>query len=180
MNPDRFREIVEFIKQMGFDPSTFAFVEAFRAMATLSRSKWEAKFGIFKSFGCTDEEILLAFQKRPLCLTISDEKIREAMNFFMKELGWDPSFFSARPNLLLYSLEKRIKPRHKVLQVLKSKGLLEKEVHPVVYFVMSKKKFLQDYVFNYRQEVPGILEIYQSEGGLTLPHIEEAKRSEVG
>ncbi|XP_058079159.1 transcription termination factor MTERF5, chloroplastic-like isoform X2 [Magnolia sinica] len=160
---DRFNEIVKMVQEMGFNPSTYMFVEAVRVIAALSRPMWYTKFEVYRSLGCSNEEILLAFRKRPGCIAISEEKIRSCMNFFVKELGWNPSSILVYyPNLLSLSLEKRIVPRHRFWQFLVSKGLIKKDGKFVkIFMVASEKRFLENYVMKHQAKVPEILKIYE-------------------
>ncbi|XXG52564.1 hypothetical protein AAC387_Pa03g0863 [Persea americana] len=168
LNSYRFGENVRLVNEMGFNPSSHGFMEAVRAMGTLSRATWKAKFEVYRSMGWSDEEILYAFRKHPCLMTISEEKIRKGMSFFCEELDWGVSVVSRCPVVLSLSLEKRIVPRHKVWQVLKSRGLVKDSI-PLKPFLVSEKQFLKEYVLRRSEMVPQLLKVYHGEIGCTPP-----------
>lgn len=91
------------------------------------------------------------------------------MSFFCEELDWGVSVVSRYPVVLLLSLEKRMVPRHKVWQVLKSRGLVKKDSIPLRFFLMSEKQFLEEYVLRRSEMVPQLLKVYHGEIGRTPP-----------
>ncbi|XP_068635818.1 transcription termination factor MTERF5, chloroplastic-like [Aristolochia californica] len=162
LNSDRFCDNLEMIVGMGFNSSTHQFMKAVRAMATISKSSWKAKSELYKSLGWSDSDISFVFRKNPSSFLISEEKVRKAMDFFTKELSWDPSRCSQYPALLLLSLEKRILPRYMILQALESKGLVKKRGRYVHSFLISEKIFFDTYIAKYGKEFPELLKIYQA------------------
>ncbi|XP_058079880.1 uncharacterized protein LOC131228068 isoform X2 [Magnolia sinica] len=178
LNPDRFKEKVKRVTEMGFNPSTYMFMEAVRVMVSLSRSMWDMKFEVYRSLGWSDEEILIAFRKHPGCITKSEEKIRRGMDFFVKELGWSTSYISTRSVLLSLSLEKRVMPRYRFLQVLVSKGLISKDKKLAGSFIMSEMQFLEKYVMKYQAKVPEILKVYEVMIGSKVLDIKDGEECE--
>ncbi|KAK1295566.1 hypothetical protein QJS10_CPA16g01109 [Acorus calamus] len=73
----RFREVVAVVHGMGIHPSQYIFIEAVRAMVCLSKSNWDGKFEVYKSFGWSEDEILSLFRGFPLCMMFSEKKIKE-------------------------------------------------------------------------------------------------------
>lgn len=63
MRPVRFKEAVEKVKNLGFDPSKLNFVQAVSGLRGLSTSTWEIKSDVYKKYGWSEEETLQAFQK---------------------------------------------------------------------------------------------------------------------
>ncbi|KAL5987738.1 hypothetical protein ACLOJK_035490 [Asimina triloba] len=127
VKPDRFNEVVEMVKQMGFRPLLASFMEAVHTIVCLTHFSWDLKFKVYRSVGWSDEEILSAFRKQPVCMSLSEKNIRRSMDYFTKEIGWDLSYIAMHPILLCFSLEKRIIPRYRFLQVLGSKGCIKKD-----------------------------------------------------
>lgn len=103
--PDRFTETVKLLKEMVLKPTLTKFVLAVNAMSGLTMATWERKLAVYRSLGWSEKETLIAFTKQPHCMLLSDKKIREAMEFFVKKLNWEPAFVAARP-MLLYLLFK--------------------------------------------------------------------------
>ncbi|KAK1278865.1 hypothetical protein QJS04_geneDACA003489 [Acorus gramineus] len=160
-SPDRFTEALMKVKAMDFKPSSSFFYLALHAILGMSKSKWEEKFELYRSFGWSDDNILSAFKKQPFFMNLSKDKIRRMMDFFLKEPGLGLSIVSSYPNLMLLSLEKTIIPRHSVIHVLKSFGLVKKDVNLYSVCKLEEKKFLEKYIIKYQEKVPQVLQVYQ-------------------
>ncbi|OVA06459.1 Mitochodrial transcription termination factor-related [Macleaya cordata] len=160
-NADRFKVIIEEIKGMGFDPSKTAFVQAIQALTSMSKSTWEAKSRVYSRWGLSEDEIRTAFRKQPLCMMASEKKIMAGMDFFVNQMSYSPSYMAEHPLVLMYSLEKRIIPRCRVIRVLVSKGLVKKNLSITTVLKVAEKAFLKKYVIQYEQEVPELLKVYQ-------------------
>ncbi|XP_038720035.1 uncharacterized protein LOC120012672 [Tripterygium wilfordii] len=141
--PDKFREVVEEVKRMGLKPLSFAFVLAVRALSSLSKMTWKKKINVFKRWGWSDEDILMAFRRFPPFMICSEDKITGMMDYFVNVLG----------------LKKRIVPRSSVAQVLLSKGLV-KACSLSRFFACPEKKFLEKFVYRYQEEAPQLLKLY--------------------
>jgi hypothetical protein len=63
----------------------------------------------------------------PRILVASEERLCRNAEFLLNEVGLPPQYIARRSVLLMYSLERRIVPRHLVLMVLKGKGLVEQD-----------------------------------------------------
>ncbi|KAF5460031.1 hypothetical protein F2P56_019932 [Juglans regia] len=131
------------------------------SMSQNSKTLWEQKVEAFRSFGLSDDEICSAFKRQPLCMAISEKKIKKMMGFFVNKLKMKPSMISKSPILLLHSLEKRIIPRCSVLQVLMLKGLIKDNISILYMVTMAEKEFLVKFVSKYQNEVPDIVRAHQ-------------------
>ncbi|GFZ21827.1 hypothetical protein Acr_29g0009890 [Actinidia rufa] len=66
---DSFGKIVKEVEKMGFNPSKVKFVLAVQALIQMTKSTWEKKVDVYKKWGWTEEEILVAFKKKnPWCM----------------------------------------------------------------------------------------------------------------
>ncbi|XP_077247616.1 transcription termination factor MTERF15, mitochondrial-like [Tasmannia lanceolata] len=160
LKSNRFSEVVMAVKEMGFHPSGSLFVAAIIAMSVMSKSTWERKLEVYRSFGWTNDAILSAFKKQPGHMITSEKKVKRVMDFFVNKMDRKPSFLSKHPNFLLLSLEKRIRPRCLVLQVLMSKNILKKDLKLSSALVMAEKEFMEKYVTKNKERVPEILSVY--------------------
>jgi hypothetical protein len=80
---------------------------------------WENKLKHLTSFGLLEDEIKELVRRHPLILNASMDKVQKNMDFFMHTAGLPAKFLLSHPLLVsCYSLECRIKPRHKVLSAL--------------------------------------------------------------
>ncbi|KAH7844979.1 hypothetical protein Vadar_033846 [Vaccinium darrowii] len=158
--PHRFRKDVEFLMEMGFDPSLSLFEYAVHAKGCLTESGWEDRLKFFRSLGFSNEETIYMFKKQPLILSTSKEKIRAAVEFYISTFHWSPTQLSKKPSVLRYSLGKRIIPRCSVLQILASRSMINKSVMVSSLVAMAERDFLEKYITNYKDEVPELLDAY--------------------
>ncbi|KAI3760797.1 hypothetical protein L1987_51196 [Smallanthus sonchifolius] len=145
-------KLVEVEQEFGIKPSSRMFSYGLSALCSLTGKNLRRKFEVFKGFGWCDSDIFTIVNSQPLCLTHSEERLRKGLSFFMNELGYAPSWLAARGCLLMYSLEKRIKPRYRVYVVLKEKGLMTRELHSLM--CLSDADFVKNVVERYREEMP--------------------------
>ncbi|XP_027338309.1 uncharacterized protein LOC113852271 [Abrus precatorius] len=162
------RKDVDEVKEMGFDPSELNFAIALQVKRGVSKSRWDAKVEAFKGWGWTEEMVLNAFRKRPLCMLASKDKINEVMKFWVNELGWNPLVLVERSEIFGYSLEKRIIPRGLVFQYLLANGLIKRNASLSTLFAMSEKMFLEKYVKCFREEKCQLLKLYQEKRMVTV------------
>ncbi|XP_020249598.1 uncharacterized protein LOC109827043 [Asparagus officinalis] len=159
---EKFATTIESVRKFGFDPSRSLFIQGVSVLSQMSPSAWERKLGIYRSLGWSEEETISAFTKQPCCMTLSEEKIRKTIHFFVKRLHLEPNYLAARPVLLHLSLEKRVIPRCSALSVLSSKRLIKG--FPCVHYgalLISEDKFYDKYVRSYVDQAPEVLEAYK-------------------
>ncbi|KAI3430126.1 uncharacterized protein J3R85_008271 [Psidium guajava] len=161
----RFDESLNRVKAMGFDPCKISFVMALHVIMSMSELTWRRKVGVYGKWGWSEEVVLVAFRKHPLCMALSESKITAAMDFFVNVVGLDSLVISQRPVVIRFSLGKRIVPRGSVFQVLLSKGLI-KPCGLTTLLTVSEKKFLEKFVTTYLGESPQLLALYNEKMGL--------------
>ncbi|XWS08224.1 hypothetical protein CRYUN_Cryun41cG0061300 [Craigia yunnanensis] len=86
------------------------------------------------------------------------------MDFFVNTMKLDAKTIIGYAKLLLFSVDKRISPRYKVLKVLESMKLIEEDKKIVWVINLSEKKFFEEYITKHRDKVPGLLDMYQRAG----------------
>ena len=159
--PEQFKMTVDAVRKMGLDPSSAMFVRGVGGMAGMDPLKWESKVAFSsEELGWSEQELMSAFLREPSIMQVSEKKLRRAMDFFVKKMGWGPSFLSKKPELLKYSFEQRIIPRCSVFSVLVSKGLVM-ENPSASFLTINEEKFLNFYVKKYQYQVPEVLEAYR-------------------
>lgn len=161
LSSDRLNEIIGKVKKLGFDPTNLLFVLAIRSMAVMSKEYWEKKLEAYMSFGLTKDEVYSAFKRQPMCMIVSEQKIRKLMDFYVNKLSLEPLIISKNPNILLLSLEKRILPRCSVLQLLMSKELIKRDLSLPHMFKMTEKQFVEKVVKKFEDKLPEIVKAYQ-------------------
>ncbi|KAI3507212.1 hypothetical protein L1887_22078 [Cichorium endivia] len=145
---------------LGIPRDSPRFFDGIEMVGSLSKSTLEMKFAIFRSFGWSDSEIITLVRALPFCMRRSEAKIKISLNFFMNELGYSALYLSTHPKLLVYSLEKRVIPRNKVLEILKKKKILKNNFSLCSIVALSEVKFVKDFVVPYREFVPNLYEAY--------------------
>ncbi|KAI4301364.1 hypothetical protein L6164_034651 [Bauhinia variegata] len=159
---EEFIKIVEEIKEMGFNPNKSTFVLAIHVLSGESnKSIWNRCFEVYQRWGWSDEVILSAFKKHPQCMILSENKIMKAMDFLVNKMGWPSEMIPRCPVVLFFSLEKRIKPRCSVVQVLLRKGLIKRTLSLSTVLLPDENRFLEKFVSKYDKEVPQLLSVYQ-------------------
>ncbi|KAJ4964295.1 hypothetical protein NE237_024234 [Protea cynaroides] len=134
--------------------------------SSLNKSTWKHKLEVYGSWGLSEDETILAFRKYPWCMLLSEKKIRGQMDFFVNKMGWELAVIVRSPQILGFSLEKRVIPRCSVLRVLQLKGLVEKDHSIATVLTKSDELFLEKFVTKYEKEVPQLLDVYKGKIGL--------------
>ncbi|PNY04395.1 hypothetical protein L195_g000816 [Trifolium pratense] len=135
------KNAVEEIKELGFDPSKAYFSVALLAKRAITKSQWDAKVDVLKSWGFSEDEIFNAFKRHPNFMLRSPDKLNAVMSFWVDGLGWDPSVLLAKPVLFGFSIEKRLSPRASIVKYLLSKGLLKEGACLCTPFNLSDEDF---------------------------------------
>ena len=162
---EQFKEAVQEVKEMKFDPSKLQFVIVVQIKVRTSKSTWARKEGIYRKWGWTDDDISATFRVHPWCMSISDNKIEAIMDFLVNKLGYTSSVIARCPAVLSMSLGKRIIPRGSVILVLLSKGLVN-QLKLSAIFMCNEKVFLDKFVYRHEKEADELLKLYQAK--LTL------------
>ncbi|KAK9124212.1 hypothetical protein Sjap_013814 [Stephania japonica] len=160
-NDDKFEELVRNVSEMGFDPCSSQFVHAIDVFAGMKRETLEGKLQLFRSYGWSEDEIVLAIRNQPHCISVSKEKLKKGLDFFMNKLEWEPSKLVKDANLLGLSLEKRVIPRWMVIQCLLTKCLIKDDVSIRSVLKLTEAKFIEKYLNKYESKVPEVLKLYQ-------------------
>ncbi|CAL2224608.1 unnamed protein product [Prunus armeniaca] len=159
---ENFAAAVEEVKAMGFDVKKSTFVLALRALCGESnKSIWNRSREIYKrSWGWSDNDVLSAFRKNPQCMTMSEKKIMEVMDFFVNKMGYSSGVIATYPLVLCFSLEKRIIPRCSVVKVLLLKGLIDEDFSLCTVLLPPPHKFLERFVTRYINQLPILWDVY--------------------
>ncbi|CAN1329308.1 hypothetical protein LINPERPRIM_LOCUS34633 [Linum perenne] len=91
---------------------------------------------------------------------LSVKKIMANMDYLVNEMGFDAMDIAARPVLISFSLKKRIVPRHTVLRVLVSKGLIE-SVCSVQALAVTDACFEKKFLVPYKVQAPELVELFR-------------------
>ncbi|KAL9674071.1 hypothetical protein QQ045_030339 [Rhodiola kirilowii] len=128
----------------------------------LSVEAWEMKVDRFKKrWGWSHYEFVMAFRNHPRMMLVSQKKIDGIMEFLVNKMGVDASIVAEHPNILKYSLEKRIIPRCLVVELLMSKGVVERRDHNIYYVLrISEETFVEAFVKKHEKILPDLKDFY--------------------
>ncbi|GLT88653.1 hypothetical protein SLE2022_066690 [Rubroshorea leprosula] len=153
---------VKTVKDSGLAPDAFRFIHLLRAVIQLTESKLKRKLEVFKSLGWSDEQLLNTIKNYPICLSYSEENLRSKMEFYLNTMKFEREAVIARPLLMTLSVDKRIRPRYEVMNILGSKKLVKDGLKMIWVMEISEERFLKMYVTKHVDKVPGLLDMYCS------------------
>lgn len=156
-------------KELGLDHDSPMFMRALWALSAIG-GKFEERMEVFKGFGWSKVEILSAFKKAPKFNLFAVENIQKKMEFLVGRAGCKPSYIASHPMLLSFNLEKRLKPRHCVIEILKVNNLAGREWDLYNIMCYTDKTFVEKIILPYEQQVPEIDKIYRSAFSGQIPH----------
>ncbi|GMJ14068.1 hypothetical protein like AT5G07900 [Hibiscus trionum] len=159
-SPNKFKVMVEEVKEMGLDPSKPMFMVALYVVSSLSKPTWKRKIEAFKKLGWSQEEISEAFRRYPSFIRMSEDKFMVTMDFLVNKLGFQSSVIAKRPRLLLMSMEKKIVPRGLFALELLSKGII-KRINLQALLETSDYVFIEKFVKRHKEEASQLLKLYQ-------------------
>nr|XP_018675044.1 PREDICTED: transcription termination factor MTERF15, mitochondrial-like isoform X2 [Musa acuminata subsp. malaccensis] len=160
--PESLRALVARADELGTPRQSRMFVWTLDALQMLSKESFEAKAELMRSFGWSESEFSSAVRKAPTFLCISLDMLRRKVEFFINVVGYTPSFIASQPSILLYSLQKRVIPRFRVLEMLNTKGLCTQRGKFSYYVKLSNEKFREKIVLPYKEKVPELLDILRA------------------
>ncbi|XP_074281141.1 uncharacterized protein LOC141606054 [Silene latifolia] len=164
MDTEFFQNIlVRVEKELGIPRNSGMFTYGIRLLSGCSKNVIESKCQVLRSFGWTEYDVSELMRRNPIIFQISEENFRKKLGFLMTELGYKPDFLATHSTLLGFSLEKRLAPRHRVLLVLKEKGLLDYNFYLATK--KSEEEFLRILIEPFKEDAPGLLELYRTSKG---------------
>ena len=153
-------------------------MQAIIIVLSLKKPMREYKLEIFKRWGWSKEDTLLAFKKDPSFMGLSKKSIMKKMNFLVDKLGWPSTDIARNPVVLHLSLEKRVIPRCSVIQILIAKDLVKDDLSFSSFLLVNEKSFLKKYLSKFQDFVPQLLSLYQNKRDLLDVEIQFEKVGE--
>ncbi|KAL3613432.1 hypothetical protein CASFOL_042695 [Castilleja foliolosa] len=137
--------------EMGFEMGSRMLVHGIMAIYGVSPETINKKITLLQTLGFTKDECKEMFVKAPVCLHLSEAKLKRAVAFYIDTVMLDKSVLVGTPILLGFSLEKRVIPRYKVLEMIKSKRLLKKASLFTAIF-LTDKKFVENFILRFNED----------------------------
>ncbi|KAA8546885.1 hypothetical protein F0562_003314 [Nyssa sinensis] len=150
-------------RDVGFSIDSRMFVHAVYTVSCLSTVTLTRKLELFRSFGFSKEECIEMFRRAPGLLRTSEVKLKLGIEFFMKYIKFEKSVLVHRPSCLMHSMEKRVIPRYRVLQLIKVKRLLKKEPSFISVLILPEDEFLEKFISRFRDNAEELLVTYRGD-----------------
>ncbi|CAL5046920.1 unnamed protein product [Urochloa decumbens] len=160
MPPTRIQEAVVRIDEFGVKRNSSLFRTALVLFATLDQRLLTKKFEALQTLGWSSDDIQMAVRKMPSILGMSIARMHRNLKFLTRDVGLETPYIAQRPVLIMYSLERRLLPRHCVLEDLKAKGLLNAGVDFYNMVACPDKKFIDKFVLPYKESFPDLAGAY--------------------
>ncbi|KAL0366423.1 UNVERIFIED_CONTAM: hypothetical protein Sradi_3532400 [Sesamum radiatum] len=144
---------VDKVDKMGMDRSSRMFIHGLRTIGTMSYKTLELKFRTFRELGFSEDDIAAAFRNAPLVFGVSEEKLKAVKEVLLATGKYNLSCIVNYPTSLMYSIEKRYKPRLQVLEMLESKNMIQNWPMVSTLCIMSNKRFYEKFIGPYLDEV---------------------------
>ncbi|KAI3465059.1 hypothetical protein Pfo_021722 [Paulownia fortunei] len=151
--PETMRKFVEKADDMGVDRSSGMFIYAARVVSSMTNETWELKFKTFRNLGFSEDDILRVFRNAPMVFSVSEKKIKKVTEVLLETGKYDMSCIVNSPTSLLYSVEKRYRPRLQVLGILEKRNLIKNWPSLGTMHLISDEKFFKKFVAPYLDEV---------------------------
>ncbi|KAJ0769857.1 putative transcription regulator mTERF family [Helianthus annuus] len=176
MSESDLKELVSKVLDMGFSIDNRMLVHAIFTCTCLSDQTFERKLELFRSYGFTKDEFLSMFKKAPGLLRVSEAKLKTGIGFFLDTVKFEREVLVRRPACLMYSLEERVIPRFKVLNMMMSKRILKKMPSFLNVMRLPEDEFLEKFISKDRNHAEELLLAYKS-GDLLLQSDKKQIRS---
>ncbi|KAL6911492.1 hypothetical protein ACP4OV_000297 [Aristida adscensionis] len=160
-SPEHVKQIVASADRLGIPRDSKMFKHALVTVYHVTPCKVDAKLDFMKKvLGCSEDELRLAVCKVPTILVLTEDNIRQTVDFLKTEVGLEAEYIVRRPILLRHSTKRRLIPRHYVIKVLKAKGMKKKEFDFRTAISLSEKIFAEKFLVPYKESVPGLVDAY--------------------
>ncbi|KAL3514029.1 hypothetical protein ACH5RR_026746 [Cinchona calisaya] len=160
--PELLEEVVDRVEnEFGIPRESKMFFYGVRVLFGLKKSTIDEKFRMFRRCGWSnDADVYSMVRRLPIVLTKSEDRIRKTVEFFVGELGYTHEYLTSHPTVFNLSLERRVKPRCEVLQVLNEKKLMNRKRCLYNAVVLPELKFVDLFLLPYKDEIPEVYDSY--------------------
>ncbi|KAK9912753.1 hypothetical protein M0R45_036598 [Rubus argutus] len=163
LDQEKFGELVRDVKEIGFN-----FHNSMSAVAIGTLGTKNGKLIMNRSrqvymmrWGWSEDDVRYAVKRFPQCMFKSEKKIMQVMEFLVNKMGWSSGMIVKFPQIIGFSLEKRIIPRCSVVKVLLLKGLIQEKFSWSTVFCYADKLFVSRFVIRYLDKVPELRNVYE-------------------
>ncbi|KAL4644173.1 hypothetical protein ACB092_02G145100 [Castanea dentata] len=158
---NKLRGLVSRVLHMGFVVNSRMLVYAVYTVSCMSHETFIRKLDFIRSSGFSSDECMEMFRKSPGLLRTSEEKLKLGIEFFMNTIKLERSVLIRLPSCLMFSMEERVIPRYRVLQIMKSKRLLKKEPSFLHMLNLTEEVFLTKFIAKFSDHTEELLVAYK-------------------
>ncbi|XP_020591715.1 transcription termination factor MTEF18, mitochondrial [Phalaenopsis equestris] len=131
---------VEFFLSIGFGKNKMTS----KAIGLVSGNKelLQKRFDCLIGMGIKYDMLCRIIIAAPKILNQCENMLRKKVNYLCQDLGYPIEYLNSFPSFLCFDLEKRIKPRYKILNWLRDNGVVKKPFAPATVLANSEKRFI--------------------------------------
>ncbi|KAH6761263.1 Calcium-binding EF-hand family protein [Perilla frutescens var. frutescens] len=122
--PEDMRKFVGKADEMGSDRRSGSFIHAVRVVSSMTSETWRMKVKTLLEIGFSEDDVRRAFKNSPKVFSSSGEKMKRVAEVLLETGKYDTRCIACTPLVFQFSIERRIRPRMKVLRVLEEKDLI--------------------------------------------------------
>ncbi|KZV15538.1 hypothetical protein F511_42895 [Dorcoceras hygrometricum] len=161
MSESKVKSLISRVTELGFVVGSRMFVYGVFTCYSNSAETLSRKYGVLQSFGFSKCECTKMLLKSPSLFKSSEVRLRHGIEFFLNTCMLDKSSIVACPNILVFSMEKRVVPRYRVYMILKSRGLVDKLPSISSLLTCSETKFTEKYILRFQDDAKELLLAYE-------------------
>nr|ACM17534.1 mitochondrial transcription termination factor-like family-1 [Oryza australiensis] len=174
-NPERMKRYLHRADMLGVPRCSPAFRMAVCTVACTNEGSVTARMEFLsRTLGCSMDKILVAVGKKPTILGLSMENLRRKIEFLVTKVGLKTQCIVECPVILCYSLEKRVVPRHSVMEILQARGLMKKDASFHSLITCREADFVARYIDTHKDMVPGLADVYNAVCSGKMPVVPES------
>ncbi|KAI3431095.1 uncharacterized protein J3R85_008014, partial [Psidium guajava] len=157
----RLNDLVSRVLKMGFSLNSGMLAHALYSVSCISAKTLGRKAKLFRHFGFSEEDVVLMLRRAPTLLRVSEEKLKFGIDFLLNKMNCKRTLIVSRPSCLMHSMEDRVVPRCRVLQVVKLRGLMKKDPSFTAMLELNEEAFIERFISRFRDDTDQLLIAYK-------------------
>uniref|UniRef100_A0A7N0V3L2 Mitochondrial transcription termination factor n=1 Tax=Kalanchoe fedtschenkoi TaxID=63787 RepID=A0A7N0V3L2_KALFE len=162
-------EKMEYIKKLKISQESKMYKYVVTLIGVSRLQTIREKFGNLEKFGFSEDEVLDLFERSPLLLTLSIDKVQRNMTYLLTTLKLPARAVLDYPYLLFINLDTVIRPRTCLAEKLKELGL-EPQISGLMLFTalrMKEKRFISAFITCHPEDISNtLMEHYMNAKGV--------------
>ncbi|KAH9324688.1 hypothetical protein KI387_004866, partial [Taxus chinensis] len=130
------------LQEIGFEPFSHPLAHALTTVTRISYENLQLTIALYLSYGLSYNDIYIMGTKQPQVLRLRTECLKPKIDYLINNMHISSKFLVIFPAFLGYSLEDRIRPRHRVMEELVSKGLTKEDYSIIRLLCVTNEDFI--------------------------------------